>query len=60
MDLSVFPTQLRRISHKSNATNINWKNLPMCTLTADAEIKFQAWLAEAMNNARQSAWLPLP
>jgi hypothetical protein len=34
--------------------------LPMCTLTADAEIKFQARLAEAMNNARQSAYPPLP
>jgi hypothetical protein len=28
----------------------------MCTLTADAEIKFQAWRAEAINHVRQLAY----
>jgi hypothetical protein len=55
MDLSVFPAQLPLMSRNSSAIHINWKNLPMCTLTADAEINFRAWLAAAMSNARQLA-----
>jgi cell division protein FtsL len=39
MDLSVFPAQLRHIVRNSNAININWKNLPMCTLTVGADNK---------------------